>query len=490
MSLILAIDQGTTNTKALLVDGEGKVVHRASSPLRVLHPQADFVEQDPVAILRSVDEVVADCVAVGEAIAAVAISNQRETVMAWDRQTGAAIDNAMTWQCRRAASICDSLRAKGLDGFLRERTGLGIDPLFSAAKLAWLLKNTPGLRERAEAGEICVGTMDSWVMFHLTGGSVHATDHSNAARTQMLNIHTLQWDDELLALFGVPKVALPKLHPSSGRFGECAVEGLNNVPLMAALGDSHAALAGYGSSAPGTVKATYGTGSSLMTLTGSAAAAADSHLSQTIGWTTAAATHYALEGNISMTGSAVQWLGEFLGLANPVADAVALAASVNDSAGVYFVPAMSGLGAPHWDSDARGTITGLSRTSTRAHLARAAVEAIAFQVRDVFAAMESEAGVRLPALHADGGATRNDALMQFQADVLGRPVLRSATEDLSALGAAKLAGVALGWWPSLDALPCATTGFEPTMPELERNAKYGAWRHAVAQARLKPEVTA
>lgn len=490
MSLILAIDQGTTNTKALLVDGEGKVVHRASSPLRVLHPQADFVEQDPAAILGSVDAVIADCVAVGEEIAAVAISNQRETVMAWDRKTGAAIADAMTWQCRRASGICERLRAEGREVLLRERTGLGVDPLFSAAKLAWLLENTPGLLARAEAGEIYFGTMDSWLMFHLTGGTLHATDHSNAARTQMLNIHTLRWDTELLEMFGVPAAALPELHTSSGLFAHCVVAGLEAVPILAALGDSHAALAGYGCSAAGTVKATYGTGSSLMTLTQSAVAKPDSHLSQTVAWTTAERTHYALEGNISMTGSAVQWLGEFLGLANPVDDAVALAASVSDSAGVHFVPAMSGLGAPHWDSDARGTITGLSRTSTRAHLARAAVEAIAFQVRDAFDAMEDEGGVRLQALHADGGATRNDALMQFQADVLGRPVLRAATEDLSALGAAKLAGVALGWWTSLESLPCSTTSFEPRMSASEREARYGAWRHAMAQARLRPEVLA
>jgi len=488
VSVILAIDQGTTNTKALLVERDGKIVHRASAPLRVSHPEPDFVEQDPAAILRSVDAVVAECLNSGEKIAAVAISNQRETVMAWDRKTGAPIGGAMTWQCRRAAAICERLRHEGREGLLRERTGLGIDPLFSAAKLTWLLEHTPGLRQRAEAGEVCFGTMDSWIMFHLTGGALHATDHSNAARTQLLNIHTLAWDADLLGVFGIPTAALPKLYTSSGLVGECTRDGLAGVPILSALGDSHAALAGYGSSMPGTVKATYGTGSSLMTLTPAVAANPESHLSQTIAWTTPSATHYALEGNINMTGSAVQWLGDFLGLANPVEDAVALAASVRDAAGVYFVPAMSGLGAPHWDSTARGTITGLSRTSTRAHLARAAVEAIAFQVRDVFDAMELEAGIRLPALHADGGATRNDALMQFQADVLGRPVHRSTTEDLSALGAAKLAGVALGWWGSIEDLPCATTRFEPLMCENEREARYGAWRHAVAQARLKPEV--
>jgi len=483
VSLILAIDQGTTNTKALLVDREGQPIHRASSRLRLLHPEPDFVEQDPLAILRSVDHVIADCLAFGKRIAAIGISNQRETVLAWDRKTGEPIGNAITWQCRRATAICDRLRLDGHEPLLRERTGLGIDPLFSAAKLAWLLDRTPGLRDRAHAGEICFGTVDSWLLYHLTGGTHHVCDHSNAARTQLLNLHTSIWDPDLLAIFGIPIAALPTLHASTGRFADCTLPGLAGIPILAALGDSHAALAGHGSTAPGTIKATYGTGSSLMTLTSGLTSNPASQLSQTIAWSTACCTNYALEGNINMTGSAIQWLGEFLALANPVEDAVALAASVPDSGGVHFIPAMSGLGAPHWDSAARGTIAGLTRTSTRAHLARAAVDCIAFQVRDVFDAMQHESGIALPALHADGGATRNDALMQFQAGILGRPVHRSTTEDLSALGAARLAGLALGWWPSLESLSHATTTFTPQMSGSEREARYSAWQHAVQQAR-------
>jgi glycerol kinase len=483
VSLILAIDQGTTNTKALLVNRDGVPVHRASAQLKLLHPEPAFVEQDPLAILRSVDQVIADCLAFGEPIAAIAISNQRETILAWDRATGEPIGNAITWQCRRAAAICERLRRQGHEALLRERTGLGIDPLFSAAKLTWLLENTPHLRNRANAGEICFGTVDSWLLYYLTSGVLHATDHSNAARTQLLNLHTRSWDPDLLDVFNIPVAALPVLYTSAGHFAECTLAGLLGVPIFAAIGDSHAALAGHGSTAPGTVKATYGTGSSLMTLTSTAASNPSSRLSQTIAWSTPCATLYALEGNISMTGSAIQWLGEFLALANPVEDVAALAASVSDSAGVHFIPAMSGLGAPYWDSNARGTITGLTRTSTRTHLARAAIESIAFQVRDVFDAMQHESGIALPALHADGGATRNDALMQFQADILGRPVHRSTTEDLSALGAARLAGLAIGWWTSLEAIPHETTTFDPRMPSHERDTRYAAWQHAIAQAR-------
>jgi glycerol kinase len=491
VSFILAIDQGTTNTKALLVNREGQPVHRAGAPLRLLHPSPDFVEQDPRAILASVDTVIADCLAFSNRIAAIAISNQRETVLAWDRKTGQPIANAITWQCRRATAICDKLRRDGHESLLRERTGLGIDPLFSAAKLSWLLENIPDLLDRANGGEICFGTIDSWLLFHLTGSrhhlpAVHMTDHSNAARTQLLNLSTQTWDADLLALFNIPAAALPKLHSSSGHFADCTFPTLSGVPILSAIGDSHAALAGHGATKPGTIKATYGTGSSLMTLTAAPSPDQASHLSQTIAWSTPSTVNFALEGNISMTGSALHWLGDFLNLANPVEDAAALAASVPSSAGVHFVPAMSGLGAPHWDTAARGTITGLSRTSTRAHLVRAALEAIAFQIRDVFDAMQRESGTLLLALHADGGATRNSALMQFQADILGKPVHRSCTEDLSALGSARLAGLALGWWPALDTIPHpATTTFTPRMSATERESRYAAWQHAVAQTCLQ-----
>jgi glycerol kinase len=493
VSFILAIDQGTTNTKALLVNREGEVAFRASAPLRLLHLQPDFVEQDPLLIWQSVLDAIGKCIAYSRDIAGIAISNQRETILAWERATGRPIANAIIWQCRRAATICDRLRADGHEPLLRERTGLGIDPLFSAAKLTWLLENTPGLQTRAAAGEICFGTVDSWLLFKLTEGRVHACDLSNASRTQLLNLHTLQWDPDLLSIFGVPCAALPQLKPSSNIFGDCtALPGLRGIPIVSAIGDSHAALAAHGRYTPGTIKATYGTGSSLMTLTSSLDSALSGKLARTIAWSVQGETQYALEGNISMTGAAIQWLGEFLRLPNPVHDIAALAASIPDASGVHFVPAMLGLGAPHWDASARGIITGLGSTSTSAHLARAAIESIAFQVRDVFDAMEIEAQVTLPQLQADGGATSNNTLMQFQADILGRPVLRSAVEDLSAVGAAWLGGITLGWWPSLSALqslPQQTDSFLPQISLTERDSRYAAWRLAVARARLQQEAT-
>ena len=492
MSFILAIDQGTTNTKALLVDREGEVAFRASAPLRLSHPQPGFVEQDPLHIWQSVLDASSKCLAHSSDISGIAISNQRETIVAWERATGRPIANAIIWQCRRASLICDRLRAQGHESLLRERTGLGIDPLFSAAKLTWLLENTPGLPTRAATGEICFGTVDSWLLFKLTEGRVHACDLSNASRTQLLNLHALQWDPDLLSIFNIPCAALPQLNPSSHIFGDCtAITELRGVPIVSAIGDSHAALAAHGRYTPGTIKATYGTGSSLMSLIPTLSPAASAKLARTIAWSVQGKTQYALEGNISMTGSAIQWLGEFLRLPNPVQDLADLAASAPDSAGVHFVPAMLGLGAPHWDTAARGTITGLASTSTSAHLARAAIESIAFQVRDVFDAIETEAHVHLPSLHADGGATSNDALMQFQADILGRPVLRSKTEDLSAVGAAWLGGITLNWWPSLAALetlPQKADAFLPSISSEERTASYAAWRLAIARARLEQEV--
>lgn len=486
---ILAIDQGTTNTKAVLVDAAGRPAYRTSVPVRVTTLKSDWVEQDAREIWDSVRRAIDDCLnhCSPATPAGIGISNQRETIVAWERATGNPLAPAIVWQCRRSAALCSKLSKDGWGPLLRERTGLGIDPLFSAGKIAWLLENIPGLRARAESGEICFGTMDSWLIWNLTGGAHHVCDFSNAARTQLLNISTEAWDAELLSLFGVPHVSLPRLVSSSGLIGETAAAGAipPGIPIASALGDSHAALAGHASFAPGTVKATYGTGSSLMTLVDALNQRA-SDLAITIAWRVQDATQYALEGNISMSGAAVQWLGEFLRLPNPIEDAARLAESVDSSDGVYFVPAMSGLGAPHWDTAVRGAVFGLSRTSTSAHLARAAVEAIAFQVRDVFDVMEREAAVPLPVLYADGGATRNDRLMQFQADILGRPVMRSICPDLSAVGAAWFAGIALGIWSSLEAiekLRFDSQIFEPRMSETEREQKYGDWKLSVERAR-------
>lgn len=497
-SWILAIDQGTTNTKALLVGPDGQPAFRTFLPMSINTPRPGWVEQDAMELWRSVVDVLSECVAwtggQGGTIAGIAISNQRETVVAWNRITGKPVNAAVSWQCRRSSGICDRLRATQTEFLMRERTGLGIDPLFSASKMQWLLEEVDGLRLRVDAEEVCFGTMDSWLIWNLTAGAVHACDLSNASRTQLLNLRMADWDDELLGLFGVPRTALPKVMPSSAIFGHCTgLEGLAGVPIVSAMGDSHAAMAGHAAFLPGAVKATYGTGSSLMTLLPELPApAAKSVLATTIAWGMGDAAkcpraQYALEGNVSMAGSAMQWVGEFLGVADPAQKTAELAATVESSGGIYFVPAMVGLGAPHWDSTARGTICGLTRNSRAAHLAHAALEAIAFQVRDVFDAMEAEAGCALPALCADGGATRNELLMQFQADILGRPVVRSGCEDLSALGAAWFGGLALGWWQStaeLIAIRPPTQTFTPHMSEKEREQRYAGWKLAVARARL------
>lgn len=492
---ILSIDQGTTNTKALLVGRDGHVAFRTSTPLSIHTPYPGWVEQDAVALWHSVLAVIRECVSwIAEhegRIEGIAISNQRETVVAWDRADGRPVAPAILWQCRRSAPLCDKLLAEGREPMLRQRTGLGIDPLFSASKMQWLLQNVPGVLDRAEAGNLCFGTVDSWLVWMLTEGAVHACDVSNASRTQLLNLQTADWDSELLTLFGVPRAALPNVLPSSGCFGTCSgIEGLQDVPIVSAIGDSHAAMAGHACFAPGTVKATYGTGSSLMSLLPQLPNLdAASRLATTIAWRiNDEPVQYALEGNISMSGAALQWVGEFLGLTNAIDDAAALAASVTDSGGVYFVPAMVGLGAPHWDSAARGNISGLNRTSRAADVALAAIESIGFQIADVFHAMAEEAGRDLPMLHADGGATRNDWLMQFQADVLQRPVIRSGQEDMSALGAAWLGGLSLGWWRSpadRNVLATETATFLPGPLASVRAARYPDLQLAVQRARLR-----
>ena len=493
---ILAIDQGTTNTKALLVDREGHAVFRAAAPLEILQPQPGFVEQDPLALWQSVVQVIRACVAHARAqhaaIAGIAISNQRETAVIWRRATagsataGEPMGNAISWQCRRSEPVCDRLHAHA--DTIQSSTGLPLDPLLSATKWAWAFEQHPELQAEAERGDLHLGTVDTWLLYNLTGGTVHATDHTNGSRTALMSLATLDWDPALCDLFAIPQAALPIVWPSSSDFGTCtAIPELAGVPIVAMIGDSHAALVGHGCYQPGTVKATYGTGSSLMMLTPSLVTEAK-QIARTVAWSSAAGAHFALEGNIAMSGAAVQWVGDFLGLSHPVEDAAALAAKVPDAAGLILVPAMVGLGAPHWDSAARGLITNLERTHTAAHLARAAVDAIAFQVAEVLEAMEKAARVELPVLLADGGATRNDALMQMQADVLGRPVHRSAQEDLSARGAALLGGLALGWWNSLDelaALPKSVEPFVPNSAEPERSHMRTAWQLAVARARLR-----
>jgi glycerol kinase len=498
---ILAIDQGTTNTKALLFNREGGCDFRTSVPVEILQPQPGWVEQDPIALWQSVVDVIAECAQFAGrergAIAGVAISNQRETAVAWRRSAqgvspaGEPLGNAIGWQCRRSAAVSNRLRS-GAES-IQTIAGLPLDPLLSATKWAWGLEERPQLRTAAERNELLLGTVDSWLLFNLTGGQEHATDQTNASRTALMSLAALDWSSDLLALFGVPRTVLPAIRPSSGIFGRCsAVAALTGVPIVAVIGDSHAALLGHGEFESGTVKATYGTGSSLMMLTPGLVAQAGA-LARTLAWSTANGARFALEGNIPMSGAALQWVGEFLGLQDPINDAAKLASTVRDAAGLNLVPAMVGLGAPYWDAAVRGIACNLERTHRAAHLARAALDAIAFQVADVLEAMEEVAHVKLPVLLADGGATRNDTLMQMQADIIGRPVHRAEQEDLSARGAALLGGLALGWWRDLGelaALPKLVQTFEPRMSESERTRLRNNWRLAVQRARLKTETAA
>lgn len=479
--LVLAIDQGTTNTKALLVSANGRVHHQASVPNVVTYPQPGWAEQSATALVDGVKQVIAEVVAKADSaeILAVAISNQRESIVVWDAATGEPIGPCIIWQCRRSAPKCETLRNAGHAELIEAKTGLALDPLFPAGKIAWLLDNTPGARDRADRGELRCGTVDSWLLWNLTGGTVHATDHSNASRTQLFNTQTLSWDAELAALFNVPLSLLPEVRSSDSEFGRAAAgaSALNTgVPMHAMIGDSHAALYGHGVRAPGTVKATYGTGTSLMALTPQRVLSRHG-LSSTIAWSQSGKIAHALEGNISVSGQAAAFMAQMLGLADAAALS-ALAETVPDSNGAAFVPALVGLGAPHWRSDARGTITGLSLGTTPAHLARAALEAIAFQVADVFTAMEQDMGAPMAELRADGGASRNAFLMQFQADILGRTVATAAAPEVSALGAAALAFAGLG----IEMPPVPAAGqHHPAMTETDRAAHRQRWHSAIAQ---------
>jgi glycerol kinase len=493
---ILAIDQGTTNTKALLFDRTGQPVYATSKGVGLLRPSPGYVEQDAMELWDSACETMRVCAVYakqeGIRIAGIAISNQRETAVAWRPVTtkgatiGTPVHNAISWQCRRSEPICHQFRRAA--PLLRERTGLPLDPLLSATKWAWLLNETPSLRAEAQQGGVLLGTVDSWLVYNLTCGRIHSTDLTNASRTALLNLQTLKWDDELLALFEIPRAALPAVTCSSGLLAECAaLPELVGVPIVSIIGDSHAALVGHGCYEHGAVKATFGTGSSLMMLTPGLVSGAES-LARTVAWSLPNQVQFALEGNIAMSGAAIQWVGEFLGLPNPAEDTAALAETVPDSAGLVLVPAMLGLGAPHWDSAARGLIANLERSHTAAHLARASLEAVAMQIADVLEAMETATGLNLPVLLADGGATRNRTLMQFQADMLNRAVRRSTQEELSARGAALLGGLALGWWSGMDALaalPNESDLFRPAMSDSHRAALRKEWSVAIARARLR-----
>jgi len=484
--LILAIDQGTTNSKVSIVDSAGQLVCEASCPVQVRYPQPGWVEQEPAELWETVRLAVAKAL-LGCApadITAVAVTNQRESVLVWERSTGRPMGPCVTWQCRRSAPFVGRLRAAGLEAIVRNKTGLTLDPMFSAGKARWLLDQIPDGRTRGEAGELCFGTMDAWLLWNLTSGQVHACDMTNASRTQLFNLQTLEWDAELLDIFGIPRAMLPEVHPSGFLYGQTRPDGHlpGGIPIASLIGDSHGALFGHAAFQTGAVKATYGTGSSLM-MPIPRPVFSQQGLSTSIAWGYGGPT-YALEGNIYVTGAGVQWLYQFLGLKTPE-EIEALAKQVNGNDGLYFVPALVGLGAPYWDASARGLLVGITRGTTAGHAARAVLEAIAYQIYDVFNAMQLDSGEPMNLLLADGGATHNHFLMQFQADILNVPVVCSQVSDLSALGAAYLAGLSTGLWHSLDeisSLDRPHDRFEPCMPASQRDTLLNGWQDAVGRS--------
>ena len=488
----IAVDQGTTGTKSFVLDEDGSFRAVASFEHRQIYPQPGWVEHDADEIWRTqlatAQEALARAGLHARELSAIGITNQRETTVLWDRATGEPLHRAIVWQCRRSESLCARLREAGHAERIRALTGLVVDAYFSATKLAWLLEHVPGARARAEAGELAFGTIDSWLLWRLTGGRVHATDASNASRTMLFDIHRGAWSDELLALLGVPRAVLPEVHPSSHAFGDSDAALLGAaVPIAGIAGDQQAALFGQGCFEAGLAKNTYGTGCFMLMHTGPQARASRHGLVTTAAAAPPGPPQYALEGSVFIGGAVVQWLRDGLKAIQSSSQVEALAASVPDSGGVVVVPAFTGLGAPYWNAQARGTITGLTRGSTVAHIARAAVESIAFQSAALLQAMQADGGAELPVkeLRVDGGACVNDALMQFQADLLGVPVLRPRVTETTALGAAFLAGLATGVWSGtaeLAALWQAERRFEPRQPPDWAAGRMQAWAHAVAQA--------
>jgi glycerol kinase len=490
---VLALDQGTTSSRAILFNREGRILSTAQEEFPQIYPRPGWVEHDPEQIWNSqlvTARQVLDRAGVEAAqLAAIGITNQRETTIVWDRETGEPLHNAIVWQCRRTASMCDRLRDAGWAPPIRDKTGLVIDAYFSGTKLAWLLDEVPGLREKAQQGRALFGTVDSFLMWRLSGGRLHISDVSNAARTMLFNIHALDWDDEILVELGIPRAMLPEVRPSSHLYGRTAAEILGaEVHLAGAAGDQQAALFGQACYKPGQAKNTYGTGCFLLLNTGDEAVASDRGLLTTIAWQLGEGgpVTYALEGSVFVAGAAIQWLRDGLGIIAHAAESESLAGEVPDTGGVYFVPAFVGLGAPYWDAYARGTIVGMTRGTDRRHLARAALEAICYQSRDLLEAMVADSGIRLQALRADGGAAANDLLMQLQADILGVAVQRPAVTETTALGAAYLAGLAVDYWSGLDEIAAqwrVDVEFGPGMGEEERERLYAGWRRAVERAR-------
>jgi glycerol kinase len=488
---ILSLDQGTTSSRALLFDDRASVRSVAQREFMQIFPQPGWVEHDPEEIWTSQLAVALDALAKAEVkpsnVAAIGITNQRETTLVWDRSTGKPICNAVVWQDRRTAAFCEQLKTQGHEPLIQQRTGLLIDAYFSGSKISWILDNVPKARERAEAGRLAFGTVDSWLIWKLTGGRLHITDISNASRTMLFNLHSGQWDRELLDLFRIPASMLPEVRSSSEVYTEVStVPALNGIPIAGIAGDQQAALFGQRCTSPGLTKNTYGTGCFMLQSTGSRAVASAHRLLTTVAWKIGNTTEYALEGSVFVGGAVVQWLRDGLGIIRTSADVEPLANSVPDNGGVYFVPAFVGLGAPHWDSYARGALFGLTRGSTAAHVARAALESIAYQVADLMDAVQTDAATPLKELRVDGGASANDTLMQFQADILGVPVVRPAVTEATALGAAFLAGLAVGVWKGVQAireLPAEECRFEPRLPREKADVMRQRWNEAISRTK-------
>jgi len=490
---ILALDQGTTSSRALVFDQRGGIValDQYEFPQHFRHP--GWVEHEAEEIwdsqLRAARGAIEKAGITPEQIAAIGITNQRETAVVWERDTGRAIHPAIVWQSRQTAGICDGLRARGLEDEVKARTGLVIDSYFSGTKVRFILDAVDGAQQRAERGELCFGTIDSYLLYRLTGGRVHATEYSNASRTLLYNIHDLEWDETMLGALDVPWAMLPEVRDSSGVFGETSAEWLGaELPIAGMAGDQQSSLFGQGCFEPGSLKNTYGTGCFLLMNTGTEPRASDTGLLTTLAWGQGGQVEYALEGSVFVAGAAIQWLRDGLELVETAADSEAMARSVEDTGGVYFVPALTGLGAPYWDERARGTIVGLTRGTTKAHLVRAALESIAFGSRDVVDCMARDSGLSIDRLKVDGGACQNDFLMQFQSDLLGATVERPSVLEVTAFGAAALAGLAVGLWADREDLLAKTvatggTSFAPKLSDDEREAIYGHWKRAVDRSR-------
>ena len=494
--MILAIDQGTTGTTVLALNRQGRVVSRGYQELPQHFPKPGWVEHDPQEILSTTLRVVKQALSRGrirpQAVTAIGITNQRETTILWDRRTGRPVARAIVWQCRRSAMLCERLKRQGLEPAVRRKTGLVLDAYFSGTKIRWLLDHVPGLARRARAGELAFGTVDSWLLWHLTGGRVHATDYTNASRTLLYNIRTLAWDPQLLRWLGIPKALLPAVHPSSFVYGKTAKCGPlpAGIPVAGIAGDQQASMVGHGCLGPGTAKNTYGTGCFLLLNTGARCVISRHGLITTLAVGPASSKPvYALEGSVFIAGAAIQWLRDGLRVIAGAAQTEAIARRVRDTGGVYVVPAFVGLGAPYWDMHARGAIVGLTRGTTREVLVRATLESLAYQTRDVVEAMQRDSGMRLRRLQVDGGAARNDWVMQFQADLLGVEVVRPAQVATTAKGAAVLAGMAVGWWPAkrLSALRGEPERvFTPRMPQAVRRRLYAGWQEAVSRVQTRP----